>query len=685
MSHYGLNDQVAINTLRALSIDASFKANSGHPGAPMGLAPIAHVLFGLMNFNPETKKDWINRDRFVLSNGHACSLLYSLLHLYGYLSLEDLKGFRQLGSKTPGHPESHDTPGVEVTTGPLGQGFANAVGLAIAQAHMAARYNRPGFELFSNYTFVIFGDGCAMEGVAAEAASLAGHLQLGRLIAIYDDNHVCIDGNINSAFTEDVSKRFEAYGWHTQHVTNGNTDLDAMRNAIQAAMADLERPSMIKITTTIGYGSEKEGTAAVHGSPLAADDIGQFKKKFAIDPEPFHVPQRVYDMYREHAREGKAAEVEWNKLFQSYAAEHSHLSIELSRRLQNELPKDWHQKLPTYNSNDLPLASRKLSEILLSSIQSVLPEIISGSADLTSSNLTRWNGAVDFQATSSGIGKESGRYLRWGVREHAMGAAMNGISAYGANLIPCGGTFLNFVSYAAGAVRLSALGRHRVIWIATHDSIALGEDGPTHQPIETLAHFRAMPNINVWRPADGNETSAAYFTAIASRETPSIIALTRQALPHLHTSSVEKASRGGYVVLENSNAAVTLVSTGSEVSLCLDASALLETEHKVETRVISLPCWEVFQNQPKSYQLSVFQGSIPIMSVEPSSTQGWEKFSHVQFGINSFGASGSCKDVYEKFEMTAEGIASRVLKTIAFFQDASNLRSPIETPFANVA
>lgn len=580
-SRFGELDILAINTLRALSIDASFKANSGHPGAPMGLAPLAHVLFRKMQFNPITNKTWINRDRFVLSNGHACSLLYALLHLYGYdISVDDLKAFRQLGSKTCGHPEAHVTPGVEVTTGPLGQGFANALGLAIAQAHMAATYNRPGLNIFTNHTFVIFGDGCAMEGVASEAASLAGHLKLGNLIAIYDDNHVCIDGDINSTFTEDVVKRFEAYGWHTQSVEHGNTDLDAISRAIDAAMSVKDKPSMIKVTTTIGFGSLLQGTGGVHGSPLKVDDIKQFKEKAGISPEPFHIPKSVRTMYSKHAARGTLAEAQWSKTFTRYQTREPELHAELTRRLRGELPGDWQQILPIYRESDPSLASRKLSETTLTALQAALPELMSGSADLTSSNLTRWKDARDFQAADTGLGSGEGRYLRWGVREHAMGAAMNGIAAYGANLIPCAGTFLNFVSYAAGAVRLSALGQLRVIWVATHDSIALGEDGPTHQPIETLAHFRAIPNIHVWRPADGNETSAAYATALAASRTPSILALTRQGMPQLQASSIEKASRGGYTVLESKDANITIVSTGSEVSVCMDAAKVLSENHE---------------------------------------------------------------------------------------------------------
>lgn len=678
-------DVLAISTLRALSVDASFKANSGHPGAPMGMAPFMHVLFAKMRLNPATDKTWIDRDRFVLSNGHACSLLYAVLHLYGYdITLDDLKNFRQLHSKTCGHPEAHITPGVEITTGPLGQGFANAVGLAIAQSHMAATYNRPRFDLFSNRTFVVFGDGCAMEGVASEAASLAGHLQLGNLIALYDDNHVCIDGDINSTFTEDVLMRFESYGWHTQHVLDGNTDLDGISKAIDAALAVRDKPSVIKITTTIGFGSLLQGTGGVHGSPLKAEDIKQFKEKTGISQEAFHIPSQVSKRYCDKAVRGATEEAKWQNLLARYRDAEPDLHAQLTRRLRGTLPDDWMKILPRYSPTDPGIASRKLSETVLSAIEKGIPELVSGSADLTSSNLTRWKTATDYQATETGIGKPEGRYLRWGVREHAMGAAMNGIAAYGANLVPAAGTFLNFVSYAAGALRLSALGRLRVLWIATHDSIALGEDGPTHQPIETLAHFRAMPNLHVWRPADGNETSAAYAVALTTHKTPSVLALTRQPMPQLAKSSIETASRGGYTVLDSDTASIILVSTGSEVSVCLEAAEMLQNERALQAKVVSMPCMEVFDAQCYDYRVSVLPAGMPIMSVEAASTQGWDKYSHVQFGINRFGESAPCKQVFELFEMTPAGVAQRALKTIEFYRGVTGLKSPLERPFEQI-
>ncbi|CAK7265474.1 Transketolase [Sporothrix epigloea] len=675
-------DQLTVNTIRVLAADATALANSGHPGAPMGMAPVAQVLWNnIMRFNPKNPK-WINRDRFVLSNGHGCMLQYALLHLYGFgLTIDDLKAFRQVDSITPGHPEAHDTPGIEVTTGPLGQGICNAVGLAIGQAHMAATFNRDGFDLINNYTYCFLGDGCLMEGVSGEASSLAGHLQLGNLIAIYDDNHISIDGDTNCAFTEDVVKRYESYGWHVITVADGDHNLEGIEAAIKEAQAVKDKPSMIKLRTIIGFGSLEQGTHGVHGSPLKANDIKQLKEKFGFNPEEsFAVPQAVYDLTAKKIAEGAAAESEWNSLFAKYGEQYKAEHDELLRRVSGDLPEGWEKNLPVYKPTDAAVASRKLSEIVLSKVEEILPELIGGSADLTGSNLTRWKGAVDFQPPSTGLGTYAGRYLRYGVREHGMGAIMNGLAAYG-GMIPYGGTFLNFVSYAAGAVRLSALSQVRAIWVATHDSIGLGEDGPTHQPIETLAHFRALPNCMVWRPADGNETSAAYYIALTSKHTPSILALSRQNLPQLENSTIENAIKGGYVVHEDAEAAVTLVSTGSEVGICVDAVKYLADNHNVKARVVSLPCFEVFDAQSKEYRLSVLPDGIPSLSVEVMSTMGWERYTHEQFGLNRFGASGPYKDVYKKFEFTPEGISKRAVATIDFWKDVPNIRSPINRAF----
>lgn len=485
------------------------------------------------------------------------------------------------------------------------------------------------------------------EGVASEAASLAGHLQLGNLIAIYDDNHISIDGDTNCSFTEDVVKRFEAYGWHTEIVHDGDNDLEAIEAAIKKCQAVKDKPSMIKMKTTIGFGSKLEGTGGVHGAPLKSDDIMQVKKKFGFDPEQtFVVPQKVYDLYNKHSAEGTAKEQEWNQLFTKYGEKFSTEHADLKRRLTGDLPEGWEKNLPTYKPTDKAIASRSLSEQILNKIHQVLPELVGGSADLTSSNLTRWKDAVDFQPPSNGLGDWSGRYIRYGIREHAMGAIMNGLAAYG-TILPYGGTFLNFVSYAAGAVRLSALSQVRAIWVATHDSIGLGQDGPTHQPIETLAHFRALPNCMVWRPADGNETSAAYYVALTSKHTPSIIALSRQNLPQLENSTLGHAMKGGYVVHEDEKADISLVSTGSEVGICVDAVKYLKEKHNLSARVVSIPCFEVFDSQDKEYRLSILPDGIPSLSVEVMSTMGWERYTHEQFGLNRFGASAPYLDLYK--------------------------------------
>ncbi|POY76717.1 hypothetical protein BMF94_0309 [Rhodotorula taiwanensis] len=675
------NDVLAINTIRTLALDTVNKANSGHPGAPMGMAPITHLLFSrFFNCNPENPS-YVNRDRFVLSNGHACALQYTLLHLLGYkVSLDDLKQFRQLDSITPGHPEVGVTPGIEVTTGPLGQGFANAVGLAIAQAHLGASFNKDNYALFDNYTYMFTGDGCLMEGVSSEAASLAGHLKLGNLIAIYDDNQISIDGSTEIAFTEDVAKRFEAYDWQVLHVDNGNDDLQAMFEAIEQARAEKHKPTLIRLKTTIGYGSRDQGTHGVHGNPLKADDTVAIKKKFGFDPEQFFVvPEKVREMYASYAKRGAEHEQQWQKLHREYESKYPEEAADIARRIAGKLPDGWEKALPEFKPGDDAVATRKLSEMILGKLSTVVPELVSGSADLTPSNLTRWKNAVDFQPKENGLGDYSGRYIRYGVREHGMGAIANGIAAYGGNLmVPAIGTFLNFVSYAAGAVRLAALSHLRVIWVATHDSIGLGEDGPTHQPIETVAHFRALPNCNVWRPADGNETSASYYVAMTSTRTPSILCLSRQNLNQLKGSSIEKASKGGYVLEEVENADITLVATGSEVGLAVEAAELLGKQG-VKARVASLPCWEVFRQQSDDYKLSVLPDGAPILSIEAYTTMGWAEWSHAHMGIDTFGASAPAKAVYKKFGLTGEDVAKRSQKAIDYFK---KLGHPVYSPIS---
>lgn len=672
-------DQKAINTIRLLSVDAVAAANSGHPGAPLGLAPAAHAVWQNMKFNPRNPK-WINRDRFVLSNGHACALLYSLLVLYGYdLTIEDLKQFRQLGSKTPGHPEALDVPGVEVTTGPLGQGISNAVGLALAQKQFAATYNKPDITISDSYVYAFLGDGCLQEGVSSEASSLAGHLQLNNLIAFWDDNHISIDGNTNVAFTEDVLARYRAYNWNVLEVKNGNTDLAAIAEAIEEAKKS-DKPTLVRLPTTIGFGSLAEGTHGVHGAPLKADDIKQLKTKFGFNPEEkFIIPAEVTDYYSAHVKKNQELETQWEKTLATYKEKYPEEGKELARRLAGKLPEGWEKALPVYSPSDKDVATRKLSETVLTKLFPVLPELIGGSADLTGSNLTRTPDAVDFQPPATKLGDYSGRYIRYGVREHGMGAIMNGIAAFGANYKNYGGTFLNFVSYAAGAVRLSALSHHPVTWVATHDSIGLGEDGPTHQPIETLAHLRAIPNLAVWRPADGNETSAAYKSAIESTSTPHVIALTRQNLPQLEGSSIEKASKGGYTLIKHDSPDVIIVASGSEVSISVDAAKKLESEG-FKAGVVSIPDFLTFDKQTTDYRLSVLPDGVPILSVEVMSTFGWSKYSHEQFGLNRFGASGKAADIYKYFEFTPEGVADRAAKTIQFYKGKPVL-SPLNKAF----
>ncbi|KAG6884939.1 hypothetical protein C0993_007121 [Termitomyces sp. T159_Od127] len=658
------------------------------------MAPVAHVLFSrFLNANPKNSK-WFNRDRFVLSNGHACALQYVLLHLLGYkLSLDDLKAFRQLGSKTPGHPEAGHTDGIEVTTGPLGQGFANGVGLAIAQAHLAAVYNREGFNLINNFTYVFTGDGCLMEGVASEAASLAGHLQLGNLVVIYDDNRkhigplevysltashvdISIDGDTAVAFTENVEQRFLSYGWQVLHVNDGDNDLAAIYNAIAEARKESTKPTMIRLRTTIGYGSKQQGTHGVHGAPLKADDVAALKTKFNFAPDQtFQVPQATYDFYTEFGKRGAELEAKWNADLTAYGQKYPIEHAELARRIAGELPADWEKSLPVYKPSDPAVASRKLSEIVLTAIAPALPELLGGSADLTGSNLTKVKGSVDFQPPSTRLGTYAGTYIRYGVREHAMGAIANGLHAYG-GIIPFVATFLNFVSYASGAVRLSALSGHQVIWVATHDSIGLGEDGPTHQPVETAIALRATPNLNFWRPADGNETSAAYYVAVTSKHTPSVLSLSRQNLPNLEGSSVQVARRGGYVLHEEADEDLTIVSTGSEVAIALEAAGKLKAEG-IKTRVVSLPSWFTFDQQDEEYKLSVLRDGAPVLSLEASSTAGWAKYSHEQFGLAAWGASGPYQKVYEKFGITGSNIATVGKKVVEFYKGKGPLASPL--------
>lgn len=661
-------EQHAIDTIRVLSADVVRGANSGHPGAPMGCAPMAHVLFTKhLTVNPKNP-NFINRDRFVLSNGHGCALQYVLLHLLGYdVTMDDLKQFRQVGSKTPGHPEANDTPGVEVTTGPLGQGIANAVGLAAAEAHYATIFNKPNYDIFNHYSFVILGDGCLQEGVAAEAISLAGHLKLGKLIALYDDNEITIDGSTASSFTEDTIQRFQSYGWHTLTVAEGDHDIDSINKAIEEAKSVTDKPSLIKIKTTIGYGSLLQGQEKTHGSPLTADDIKQVKQKFGFNPdESYVVPKEVYDLYAARAAEGAKAEATWNALFDKYKQEYPAEASEVERRFSGKLPQGWQAALPKFTPADAPIATRKASEIVLTALSDIIPDLIGGSADLTSSNLTRWKTAVDFQHPSTGLGDYSGRYIRYGVREHAMFSIMNGMAFYG-GIIPFGGTFLNFLTYGWGAARLAALSHLRVLYIMTHDSIGLGEDGPTHQPIETLTLTRSTPNMMTFRPADGNEVSGTYLVALENQHRPSVIALSRQGLPQLEGSSMEAVRKGGYILQDVAKPKVIFVATGSEVSLAVDAAKKLAVEN-VPARVVSMPCTELYDEQSDEYKKSVLTPGIPVVSVEALGVYGWERYSHAHVGMTSFGASGPFKDLYNKFNITTDAAVAKAHKVIAHYQ-----------------
>jgi len=654
-------DTLCINSIRFLAIDAVNKANSGHPGLPMGAAPMAYALWDrVLKHNP-SNPGWYNRDRFVLSAGHGCMLLYSLLHLTGYdsVGLEDIKQFRQWGSKTPGHPETFETAGVEVTTGPLGQGIANAVGLAIAEAHMAARFNKPGVELVDHYTYVIMGDGCNQEGVASEAASLAGHLGLGKLIALYDDNHITIDGNTAVSFTEDVTKRYEAYGWHVLHVADGNTDVAAITRAIEAAKAVTDKPTLIKVTTTIGFGSpNKANTAGVHGAALGADEAELTRQALGWSYAPFEVPQEAYDHWRQALSRGAAAEAQWNANLDAYRAEYPAEAAEFERQLRGELPEGWEAKLPTFTPADKGLATRQYSYNVLNAVGPSLPELIGGSADLTHSNLTDIKGEASFQK-----GAEANRYLHFGVREHAMASILNGLAYHGSGLVPYGGTFLVFAGYMVGAMRLSALSELGVIYVLTHDSIGLGEDGPTHQPVETLASLRSIPNLLVMRPGDGNETSGAYKVAISNRKRPTVLALSRQAMVNQANSSIDQVAKGGYVLIDcDGTPDLILIGSGTELDLCVKAAEQLSAEGK-QVRVVSMPCVELFEEQDASYREAVLPAAVrKRLVVEASSSFGWHKYSGFDgdtVSIDRFGASAPGGVCLEKFGFTVDNVVAK--------------------------
>ena len=655
-------ESLCINSIRMLAVDAVNKSNSGHPGLPMGCAPMGYTLWDqFLRHNPKNPK-WFNRDRFVLSAGHGCMLLYALLHLTGYdsVSIEDIKQFRQWGAKTPGHPETFETPGVEVTAGPLGAGISNAVGLAIAEAHLAAKFNKPDSKIVDHFTYVIMGDGCNQEGVASEACSLAGHLKLGKLIALYDDNHITIDGRTDVSFTEDVLKRYESYGWHVQHVPDGNKDVNAIANAIQEAKEVTDKPSIIKITTTIGYGSpNKSDTAGVHGAPLGAEEADLTRQALDWSYGPFEIPQEAYGQFRKAIERGAALETNWNEQLNNYRRKYPSEAKEFERSLRGELPENWDKDLPTYTTADKGLATRKHSQICLGALGPNLPELIGGSADLTHSNYTDIQGETgSFQADTP-----EKRYLHFGVREHAMAAILNGIAYHDSGLIPYGGTFLVFADYMRGSMRLSALSELGVIYVLTHDSIGVGEDGPTHQPIETIPSLRAIPNMMVFRPGDGNETSGAYKVAISNRKRPSSLCLSRQGMPNQANSSIEKVALGGYILEDCSGTPeLIFIGTGSELHLCVDAAKELTNQGK-KVRVVSMPCVELFEEQSDSYKEEVLPSSVrKRIVVEAAETFGWHKYIGLDgdsVTMSSFGASAPGGTCMEKFGFTVKNVLNK--------------------------
>ncbi len=652
------------NAIRALAMDAVQAANSGHPGAPMGMADIAEVLWrDVLRHNP-ANPDWVNRDRFVLSNGHASMLLYALLHLSGYaLSIEEIKRFRQLHAQTPGHPEFGETPGVETTTGPLGQGLANAVGMALAEAHLAARFNRPDFAVVDHHTYVFAGDGCLMEGISHEACSLAGTLGLGKLIAIYDDNGISIDGEVAGWFSDDTARRFEAYGWQVLSGIDGH-DAAAVAQALAAARADSQRPSLLLCRTVIGCGSpNKAGTVACHGAALGADEVAATRAAIGWAHAPFEIPEGIYAAWDARAA-GAAAESAWQHMFEGYRAAHPELAADFQRQMAGQLPADWPQIaqrcLDSIEAAGGKDATRKSSEKVLNELGAALPELIGGSADLTGSNNT-WH------SSSRGITRAdaSGNYVWYGVREFAMSAMMNGMALHG-GLIPYGGTFLVFSDYARNAVRMAALMHQRSIFVYTHDSIFLGEDGPTHQPVEHANALRLIPNVDVWRPCDAVETAAAWIAAISRREGPSALLLTRQGLPAQTRKPAQRdaIARGGYVLLEPPTAAkAVLIATGSEVDIACRAAAALNADGAA-LRVVSMPCVEVFLRQDAAWQEAVLPAGLRRrIALEAGTSTSWYRFVGLDglvIGIDSFGASAPAADLASHFALDADTVTSRV-------------------------
>jgi len=671
-------ETLSINTIRMLSVDAVQKANSGHPGAPMGLAPAAYVLWTrFLKHNPQNPS-WPDRDRFVLSAGHGSMLLYSMLHLTGYdVPLDQIKQFRQWGSRTPGHPERGHTAGVETTTGPLGQGFGNGVGMAIAEAHLAARYNRPGFDIVNHFTYAIVSDGDLMEGVAAEAASLAGHLKLGKLIYLYDNNRISLAGAADLSFTENCAKRFDAYGWHTESVEDGN-DIEAIDRALRAARGETLRPSLILLRTHIGYGSPgKQDTFEAHGSPLGEAEVKLTKEKLGWPLEPtFSIPAGALAHFREAVRNGPKVEARWKERFSAYAEKFPELAKELEQIISGVLPGGWEQSIPNFPADAKGVATRAASGKILTAIATKLPTLIGGSADLNPSTFTMLPKLGDFesperkftdkQGSAGGVWDYSGRNLHFGVREHGMGAAINGIAAHG-GIIPFGSTFLIFSDYMRPSIRLAALMELGVIYVFTHDSIAVGEDGPTHQPVEQLAALRAIPRLIVIRPGDANETAVAWRVAIESRAGPVALILTRQNVPTLDRSQYAAADglrKGAYVLADapGGQPEIVLIGTGSEVSLVVAAREKL-AEQKIQARVVSMPSWELFDQQPQAYRESVFPKSVRArLAVEATLPQGWHRYigdGGDIVGVERFGASAPGNVVMEKLGFTVSHVVER--------------------------
>ena len=656
------------NAIRALSMDAVQKANSGHPGAPMGMADIAEVLWnGFMTHNP-ANPEWLNRDRFVLSNGHGSMLLYSLLHLSGYdLSIDDLKNFRQLHSKTAGHPEYGYAPGIETTTGPLGQGVTNAIGMAMAEKTLAAQFNRPGHDIIDHHTYTFLGDGCLMEGVSHEACSLAGTLGLGKLIAFYDDNGISIDGEVEGWFTDDTPKRFEAYGWQVIPAIDGH-DADALFAAVEAAKANTDQPTLICCKTIIGFGSpNKEGKEDCHGAPLGADEIALVRKQLDWTHGAFDIPTDIYEEW--NARDaGDDAEQIWNQAFNAYHKAHPELATELLRRVAGDLPADFEVQAQAYveqlQAEGSTIASRKASQNTINAFGPMLPELLGGSADLAGSNLTKWAG-------TKGITKDdaSGNYVYYGVREFAMSAMMNGMALHG-GFIPYGATFLVFMEYARNAVRMAALMRQRVLFVYTHDSIGLGEDGPTHQPVEQIANLRLTPHLDTWRPCDTVESAVAWKTSLQRTDGPSALIFSRQNLPHQQRDAAQLANvaRGGYILQDCDGAPeAIIIATGSEVGIAQQATDALTAQGR-KVRLVSIPCTELFERQDTAYQAQVLPASVTArVAVEAAHADYWYKYVGLTgkvIGMTDFGASAPANELFEMYGFTTDNIAETVTALI---------------------